>query len=95
MPKLAPFLPLSIPTPLAKGQPGEGYPWRWSIYRWLEGEPVAIAAVYAFQQKLHRLLMFKHRKARQCKRLIKVFLNYIQQLKESSFSFLNILGKTL
>ncbi len=39
--------------------------------------------------------MFKHRKARQCKRLIKVFLNDIQQLKESSFAFLNNLGKTL
>ena len=29
--------------------------------------------VYAFKQKLHRLLMFKHRKAKQCKRLIKIF----------------------
>ena len=27
LPKLAPFLPLAIPVPLAKGQPGEGYPW--------------------------------------------------------------------
>ena len=43
LPRLAPFLPLSIPTPLAMGQPGEGYPWRWSIYRWLEGEPAVSA----------------------------------------------------
>lgn len=38
LPRLAPHLPLAIPTPLAKGQPGEGYPWQWSVYRWLEGE---------------------------------------------------------
>src|SRR2546429_28685 len=36
--KLAPHLPLAIPDPLAKGTPGEGYPWQWSIYRWLKGE---------------------------------------------------------
>jgi aminoglycoside phosphotransferase (APT) family kinase protein len=38
LPRLAPFLPLSIPVPLAKGEPGSGYPWRWSVYRWLKGE---------------------------------------------------------
>jgi aminoglycoside phosphotransferase (APT) family kinase protein len=38
LPRLAPFLPLAIPMPLAKGEPGEGYPWHWSVCRWLEGE---------------------------------------------------------
>lgn len=38
LPRLAPLLPLTITTPIAKGKPGEGYPWDWSIYRWLEGE---------------------------------------------------------
>jgi len=38
LPKLAPLLPLPIPMPLAIGEPAEGYPWQWSIYRWLEGE---------------------------------------------------------
>jgi aminoglycoside phosphotransferase (APT) family kinase protein len=38
MPKLAPYLPLAIPTPLEMGKPGEGYPWNWSVYQWLEGE---------------------------------------------------------
>ncbi|MCS5712911.1 MAG: aminoglycoside phosphotransferase family protein [Candidatus Babeliales bacterium] len=38
LPKLAPLLPLEIPSPLAMGEPGEGYPWKWSIYRWIEGE---------------------------------------------------------
>lgn len=38
LPRLAPSLPLRIPEPLAMGEPGCGYPWRWSIYRWLDGE---------------------------------------------------------
>ncbi|GHO46971.1 aminoglycoside phosphotransferase family protein [Ktedonospora formicarum] len=38
LPRLAPHLPLAVPVPLAMGMPGEGYPWHWSIYRWLEGE---------------------------------------------------------
>jgi aminoglycoside phosphotransferase (APT) family kinase protein len=38
LPRLAPLLPLPIPAPLAMGMPAEGYPWRWSVYRWLEGE---------------------------------------------------------
>ena len=37
LPKLAPFLPLAVPIPLEKGKPSEGYPWHWSIYRWLDG----------------------------------------------------------
>jgi aminoglycoside phosphotransferase (APT) family kinase protein len=41
LPKLAPLLPLQIPTPLAIGEPADGYPWRWSIYRWIEGETAA------------------------------------------------------
>lgn len=42
LPRLAPSLPLVIPTPLHHGTPGEGYPWPWSVYRWIEGEqPVA------------------------------------------------------
>ena len=38
LPTLTPHLPLEIPTPLEMGQPGDGYPWHWSIYRWLKGE---------------------------------------------------------
>jgi aminoglycoside phosphotransferase (APT) family kinase protein len=38
LPRLAPHLPLPIPVPLAQGRPGEGYPWDWSVYRWLPGE---------------------------------------------------------
>jgi aminoglycoside phosphotransferase (APT) family kinase protein len=45
LPKLAPLLPLPIPAPLALGEPAEGYPWRWSIYRWIEGEAAASAPI--------------------------------------------------
>lgn len=38
LPRLAPQLPLAVSEPLAAGNPGEGYPWRWAIYRWLEGD---------------------------------------------------------
>ena len=41
LPALAPQLPLPIPTPLAKGEPGAGYPFPWSIYPWLDGEPAS------------------------------------------------------
>lgn len=38
LPWLAPRLPLAVPEPLALGAPGEGYPYAWSVYRWLPGE---------------------------------------------------------
>jgi aminoglycoside phosphotransferase (APT) family kinase protein len=38
LPRLAPHLPLAIPTQLAVGVQGEGYPWKWAVYRWLEGD---------------------------------------------------------
>lgn len=41
LPELAPLLPLPIPVPLARGEPGEDYPFCWSVYGWLEGEPLA------------------------------------------------------
>ena len=41
LPQLAPLLPLQIPTPLAIGTPADGYPWEWSVYRWIEGETAA------------------------------------------------------
>ena len=45
LPILAPHLPLAIPVPLAKGSPGDGYPWHWSIYRWLDGESVTVGGL--------------------------------------------------
>jgi aminoglycoside phosphotransferase (APT) family kinase protein len=37
LPTLAPQLPVSIPVPLAKGGPADGYPWDWGVYTWLDG----------------------------------------------------------
>ncbi|MGX1885935.1 aminoglycoside phosphotransferase family protein [Streptomyces sp. NPDC055287] len=45
LPRLAPPLPVAIPVPLGKGTPAEGYPWHWSVYRWLEGENPAVGRV--------------------------------------------------
>jgi aminoglycoside phosphotransferase (APT) family kinase protein len=42
LPRLAPHLPLEVPVPLVMGEPGVGYPWLWSIYRWIEGQSVPI-----------------------------------------------------
>lgn len=50
LPWLAPQLPLAIPMPLARGLPGDGYPWNWSVYRWLEGENAAQTMPSAFDQ---------------------------------------------
>ena len=39
LPRLAPLVaPVQLHEPVAMGEPGEGYPWRWSVYRWIEGE---------------------------------------------------------
>lgn len=60
LPRLAPLLPLPIPTPLALGEPAEGYPWRWSIYGWLEGDTAAsmlIADLRKFAAGLVRFLI--------------------------------------
>lgn len=45
LPWLAPHLPLAIPAPLAMGKPGEGYPWYWGVYRWLEGENATLERI--------------------------------------------------
>lgn len=38
LPVLAPALPVPVPVPLATGVPGEGYPFHWSVRRWLDGD---------------------------------------------------------
>lgn len=52
LPRLAHRLPTAVPEVLGAGKPAEGYPWPWSVYRWLDGEnpragelaePVALA----------------------------------------------------
>ncbi|WP_173426352.1 aminoglycoside phosphotransferase family protein [Amycolatopsis orientalis] len=38
LPRIASLLPASIPEVVGEGNAAEGYPWRWSVYRWLPGE---------------------------------------------------------
>jgi aminoglycoside phosphotransferase (APT) family kinase protein len=38
LPRIGPLLPVSVPDVVAVGEPGLGYPERWSIVRWLEGD---------------------------------------------------------
>lgn len=45
VPRLAPHLPLDVPFPLALGEPGDGYPWRWSVVTWLPGERASFEAL--------------------------------------------------
>jgi aminoglycoside phosphotransferase (APT) family kinase protein len=45
LPRLAPHLPLAVPVPLAKGIPGEDYPFPWSVYRWLDGENASLERI--------------------------------------------------
>ena len=41
LPQLASRLPLPVPVPVRTGRPALGYPWSWSVCRWLDGEPAA------------------------------------------------------
>ncbi|MFY9915896.1 MAG: aminoglycoside phosphotransferase family protein [Nocardioidaceae bacterium] len=45
LPELAKQLPTPTPVPLARGRPGAGYPFQWSVYGWLPGEPAAPGAL--------------------------------------------------
>ena len=58
LPRLAPLLPLPIPVPLAMGAPTDGYPWHWSVYRWLEGENATIERITDLHQFATTLAQF-------------------------------------
>lgn len=45
LPRLAPHLPLPVPEPVAHGAPGHGFPFPWSVYRWLPGDTLAARPV--------------------------------------------------
>jgi aminoglycoside phosphotransferase (APT) family kinase protein len=64
LPKLAPLLPLPIPMPLAVGGPSDDYPWKWSIYRWIDGEtavPERIGDSRSLAKSLAQFLIALHR----------------------------------
>jgi aminoglycoside phosphotransferase (APT) family kinase protein len=63
LPVLRPALPVSIPEPLARGRPGHGYRWPWSIYRWIDGStatPDCVADPVEFAVELATFLRALH-----------------------------------
>lgn len=59
LPRLAPQLPLAIPRIVERGEPGEGYPFPWSIRGWLPGETAMrapIADLTAFAESVAAFL---------------------------------------
>lgn len=45
LPRLAPHLPVAVPEPVAIGEPGDGYPYRWALHRWIPGEGASLDRV--------------------------------------------------
>jgi aminoglycoside phosphotransferase (APT) family kinase protein len=58
LPKLAPGLPLKVPVQLAKGVAGKGYPWQWSVCRWIEGEAATPDGINDLNQAARELAGF-------------------------------------
>ena len=60
---LAEHVAMPIPTPIFLGAPALGYPWQWTVYRWVEGEvarPRVIGDQVAFAAGLARFLRELH-----------------------------------
>lgn len=45
LPRLAPTVPVPIPTVRGVGRPSEHFPAPWSVYGWLEGQPLSTAGI--------------------------------------------------
>jgi aminoglycoside phosphotransferase (APT) family kinase protein len=58
LPHLAGALPLEIPSPVAGGEPGFGYPWRWSVYRWIPGVEATVQPPHDLTLAAHDLGRF-------------------------------------
>jgi aminoglycoside phosphotransferase (APT) family kinase protein len=58
LPKLAPYLSLRIPEPLATGQATSDYPFPWAIYRWIDGHPYRDDLVHDERQAAADLARF-------------------------------------
>jgi aminoglycoside phosphotransferase (APT) family kinase protein len=58
LPRLAQHLPVPIPSSCGYGVPGAGYPFPWSIQRWLDGECATFTSVADPQQLAEELADF-------------------------------------
>ncbi len=66
LPGLAQGLPIPIPAPLRAGAPGCGFPWRWSVCPFFDGDvaaDVTLAAPTADARRLGRFIAALHRPA--------------------------------
>ncbi len=66
LPELGGRLPLPVPVPVRVGRPTDGYPWPWSVVRWIDGTPAdrapAMDAIVVAEQ-LGTFLRALHRTA--------------------------------
>jgi len=58
LPELAPRLSLRVPQVVGRGEPAAGYPLRWAVYRWIEGEPYADELVVDERRAARELAQF-------------------------------------
>jgi aminoglycoside phosphotransferase (APT) family kinase protein len=58
LPLLAPHLPLSVPLPVAKGDPEDSFPYPWSVVRWVPGELATLDRLDDSQQAARALATF-------------------------------------
>lgn len=58
LPILASRLPFAVPEPVALGVPEFGYPWHWSVARWLDGEAATVDGLVAPAQTAAELAGF-------------------------------------
>jgi aminoglycoside phosphotransferase (APT) family kinase protein len=58
LPRLAPLLPLSLPVPLAVGEPGAGFPYHWTVCPWLDGENATLDRLFDPHQAAEELAAF-------------------------------------
>src|SRR5262245_26122345 len=66
LPLLAPHLPLPVPSPIRIGRAGCGFPWSWSVTRWLPGETALMSPFlddHAAASDLAHFLRALHRPA--------------------------------
>src|SRR4051812_20788097 len=64
LPALRPHLPVPIPEPVGLGEPDHGYPFPWSVYRWMDGRTVLDGAqvdLAALAVELAEFLLDLHR----------------------------------
>ncbi|MCC5480780.1 aminoglycoside phosphotransferase family protein [Streptomyces barringtoniae] len=58
LPRLGPQLPVAVPEPVGIGEPDEGYPWPWSVFRWIQGRNPVAGAVREPERLAEDLAVF-------------------------------------